>query len=461
MKKPIQKILDAIFNKIKYRIYYSVKSVEKEFSLEKINNLKNRVAIHGEELYINGDITITEPKMVVIGSNVHIGNNAYFNTGGGLIIGDNVHFSRNVAIYTTSHNYNGALPYDNKLITKGVTIEKNVWIGMNVNITPGVTIGEGAIIGMGACVTKDVPAYSIVGNQSYRVLKERDITKYNEQEKQGIYGGINGQVLDSNNFKYVTGEELGEKLFFIVSTGRSGTTSFASILSQHPDIECKHEITDILIKISSDYAHNNITEEEALKVLADIYCKQRIFKKGKYFGESNQKLSNLIPLIHKLLPKAKFIGLIRDGKEVVDSTYSRGWYSNEHNANQTLRDPSIMNWHNYRIMGDKSGSVNVSDWNSMTRFEKNCWYWNYWNSIIIDGFKLLPEQNKLFIRLEDKESNFKKIKNFLTIKDNFYFIEEKRNIAHYKLKGVSQWSDKEHKAFDDFCGKLYSKYYSK
>ncbi|MBQ7235585.1 MAG: hypothetical protein IJX03_00310 [Clostridia bacterium] len=53
-----------------------------------------------------------------------------------------------------------------------VIIESDVWIGANATILKGVTIGRGAIIAAGAIVTKNVPAYSIVGGPA-RVLKMR------------------------------------------------------------------------------------------------------------------------------------------------------------------------------------------------------------------------------------------------------------------------------------------------
>lgn len=56
---------------------------------------------------------------------------------------------------------------------KKVTIGNDVWIGANVCVLPGVTIGDGAVLAAGAVVTKDVPAYAIVGGVPAKVIKYR------------------------------------------------------------------------------------------------------------------------------------------------------------------------------------------------------------------------------------------------------------------------------------------------
>ena len=62
----------------------------------------------------------------------------------------------------------GDLPY------KGDTVVGNdVWMGYDVLVMPGVKIGDGAIISARSVVVGDIPAYSVVGGNPARVLKER------------------------------------------------------------------------------------------------------------------------------------------------------------------------------------------------------------------------------------------------------------------------------------------------
>lgn len=57
--------------------------------------------------------------------------------------------------------------------TPHTVIGNDVWIGSRAQVLAGVKIGNGAVIGAGAIVTKDVPAYAIVGGVPARVIRYR------------------------------------------------------------------------------------------------------------------------------------------------------------------------------------------------------------------------------------------------------------------------------------------------
>jgi phosphonate metabolism protein (transferase hexapeptide repeat family) len=54
-----------------------------------------------------------------------------------------------------------------------IHIGHDVWIGHGAIVLPGRNIGAGAVIAAGAIVTKDVPAYTIVGGNPARPIKRR------------------------------------------------------------------------------------------------------------------------------------------------------------------------------------------------------------------------------------------------------------------------------------------------
>ena len=61
-----------------------------------------------------------------------------------------------------------------ELPSKGDTaIGNDVWIGYESVIMPGVKIGDGAMVGRKAVVVKDVPAYTVVGGNPARSIKQR------------------------------------------------------------------------------------------------------------------------------------------------------------------------------------------------------------------------------------------------------------------------------------------------
>ena len=150
---------------------------------------KKRLKSCGDKVTICSGTRIHVAKNLIIGDNVRIGEKSRLSAIGGITIGNNVSLGPEVLIWTSNHNYENPekLPYDEKSKLKPVKIEDNVWIGARVCITPGVTIGEGAVIAMGAVITKDVPQCAVVGGNPAKVLKYRNIEKYNQLKVENKY----------------------------------------------------------------------------------------------------------------------------------------------------------------------------------------------------------------------------------------------------------------------------------
>jgi len=140
---------------------------------------------------------ITGPAHVRLGDNVHIGRNAFIRAHGGVEIGAHTVLSRNVVIYSVDHDYDDdLLPYSAGTRKSKVTIGSHVWVGMNVCILPGTNIGDGAIIGMGTVVSGNVPSGAIVGSEKWRVLKMRDIEKYDRLRSAGRFANPYGRAYE-------------------------------------------------------------------------------------------------------------------------------------------------------------------------------------------------------------------------------------------------------------------------
>ena len=116
---------------------------------------------------------------ITIGDNTSI--HLYFHCGAAesVTIGKNVLIAGRV--YITDHDHvfdHPELPPSMAGIkVSPVVIEDEVWIGEGAAILKGVTVGKRAVIGANAVVTRDVPAYTVVGGIPARVIKKIEIFK--------------------------------------------------------------------------------------------------------------------------------------------------------------------------------------------------------------------------------------------------------------------------------------------
>jgi acetyltransferase-like isoleucine patch superfamily enzyme len=125
-----------------------------------------------------------------VGAKISIGENTYIGkshivAAKNITIGDNVLISWGVTI--VDHNSHSLIYSERALdvadwrlgkkdwsnvVVQPVRICDKAWVGFNASILKGVTIGEGAIVAACSVVTKDVPAWTIVGGNPAKIIRE-------------------------------------------------------------------------------------------------------------------------------------------------------------------------------------------------------------------------------------------------------------------------------------------------
>lgn len=167
-----------LLNGIQFRFFLNIKRRLQEIEWRE-GNKHNHTSI---------DIGVKNSKLIQVGKHTygHLKVEMFGNLDERLIIGNFVSIASGVTfILGGNHQISAFSTYPLKSLllgndtlmdaqTKGpIIIEDEVWIGANTIIMSGVTIGENAIIAAGSVVTKNVPAYSIVGGNPAKFIKWR------------------------------------------------------------------------------------------------------------------------------------------------------------------------------------------------------------------------------------------------------------------------------------------------
>jgi maltose O-acetyltransferase len=126
------------------------------------------------------DVNIEKGARFGSGKGVRVGNRSALGLDclviGPLVVGDDVMMGPRCCMLGSSHNTaSTGVPMNQQgfLPDRAVVIEDDVWIGANVTVLPGRTIGRGSIVGAGSVITRDVPAYSVVGGNPAQVVASR------------------------------------------------------------------------------------------------------------------------------------------------------------------------------------------------------------------------------------------------------------------------------------------------
>ena len=236
------------------------------------------------------------------------------------------------------------------------------------------------------------------------------------------------------------------KSVFILSTGRSGTTSLADLLSMVPGAVIVHEARPKLLAEAQRFRKGEISKE-VLVCLLRSSRNADLFGATSIWGESNQRLSFVLPALAEAFPNARYILLHRDGREVVDSLHHRLWYQP---GEEYLRHPDLVDWVATRFVGADFG-MPKDRWDSMTPFAKCSWYWALVPKLVRADAKALGI-NLLELRLEDLDQSRSELEKFLDLPLGSLPVAPKSNPTKSRRRSWRAWSPRMRHDFENYSG---------
>jgi hypothetical protein len=231
-------------------------------------------------------------------------------------------------------------------------------------------------------------------------------------------------------------------MFWVLSSGRSGSETIARTISQFRGCVCLHHPQPELVIEATAYFYGDSPREEIAGALRDT---RQPLHRGQTYGEANLQLSLLIPLLDELYPESTFLWLIRDGRDTVASMYYRGWYDP---CNERVPE----HWHRARLQGDRTGDFDPETWASMGRFERCCWLWRKYNLVIESNLSNLDERRWMRIRLDQLRNQLKPLASFLGAKLPRKALVERHNVALQPVTPWEQWPSSQRGQFEKVCG---------
>lgn len=283
-------------------------------------------------------------------------------------------------------------------------------------------------------------------------------------------------------------------LVFIVSGGRTGTTFLGSLLSymitnsfsvHEPDLfEGFTKNTLNRIKIFGFYhmVLGRILGRTGIRNLSQQYQKGKL--SHEFLSESLQRQRNwyystidagliiesyyqwygILPVVPRVFPYYKVLGIIRDPRDWVSS-----WLNYEaHFGKRDIVTRLGFSRLNPKMVGDDHY---IQQWNTMSSFQKLCWTWSQVYDRILsftrdDPCSVLIRYEDLFL-IDEREHHFLEMLNFITdFGDKQFHYDFRSELLRRKVNATDRklfpdwkkWNHEEARQLDEICGPQMADY---
>lgn len=217
---------------------------------------------------------------------------------------------------------------------------------------------------------------------------------------------------------------------FVVGSGRSGTRSVFKLLSGIRSIEIHHEyLCTHVQQVATLYFMRMMDESTIKQEFMKLHGSAIYYSKAKYWVDCSNKLSWIIEPIFQLLPNARFVHLVRDGRKVANSYYQKlsdEMYDDDsvEIIQRWLADPDGLPmpppekkyWWNV----PQADQPFAKEFQGFNQFQRACYQWVESNRVIIESLKRVPKEQQLLVKLEDLTSDREILKRFLSFFDVTY-----------------------------------------
>jgi hypothetical protein len=231
---------------------------------------------------------------------------------------------------------------------------------------------------------------------------------------------------------------------FVVGAPRSGTTFLGACLSNLAEISYHFE--PVVTKAAVRYIHAGEWSETKARILYRMtyaWLMRMSFETNLRFCEKTPGNCFIVPFLYRSFTGAKFIHIVRDGRDAALSLSRKPWYGNK-SRDSGGRDPDgYLFGPSKRFWVEES---RIDEYESSSDLHRCIWLWRRYVESALEGAESIPAEHYYQLRYEDLLSDpavhADRILEFLNIGNSESGISFRDNIvASARADSIGRWKN--------------------